>query len=227
MTQAILVGINRYSLSIIIAFLIIYSVLNITSCSNSESEMVLIKGGPTGDFYIGKYEVTNKEFCQFKPDHKGKWSNSDYPVESVSWDKAVKYCQWLSKQTGKNYRLPTEAEWEYACRAGSKTDYYWGEEMNQYTNDNPNLCKYAWYYKNSNLQPHPVGQMQPNTWGLYDMLGNVSELCDDWSDKSKTRRVDCGGNWGSVPKNCRSSSHGNSDPFTPFDDLGFRVVRQP
>jgi len=145
-------------------------------------------------FYIGKYPVTNKEYKLFKPEHKGHWSEPDYPVETVNWYDAVKYCNWLSDKEGldkcysgsgddivcdfsKNgYRLPTEAEWEYACRAGTTTEYYWGNSMNG---------SYCCYKDNSGSQVNTVGQKKPNQFGLYDMSGNVWEKCWDWFDKNK------------------------------------------
>ncbi len=95
-----------------------------------------------------------------------------YPVISITHHAAMQYCRWLSMKTGKPYRLPTEAEWEYACRAGTKTAYSFG-------NDPATLGDYAWYAKNSEEQPHPVGKKKPNPWGLYDMYGNVAEWCLD------------------------------------------------
>lgn len=118
-------------------------------------------------FYMEKYPVTNKEYKLFKPEHKGEWSEPDCPVEKVRWYDAVEYCNWLSDKDGfercssgsgdnivcdfnKNgYRLPTEAEWEYACRAKTKTEYYWGDDMDG---------DYCWYKKNAKGKTNPVGQ---------------------------------------------------------------------
>lgn len=98
------------------------------------------------------------------------------PVISVTYHAAMEYCRWLSIKTGKTYRLPTEAEWEYACRAGAKTAYTFGD-------DPARLSQYAWYLDNSDGAPHPGGKKKPNAWGLYDMHGNVSEWCIDQYDK--------------------------------------------
>ena len=97
------------------------------------------------------------------------------PVLSVTYHAAMEYCRWLSAKTGKTYRLPTEAEWEYACRAGSKTAYAFGD-------DSGKLGEYAWYLDNSDAAPHLGGKKKPNAWGLYDMHGNVSEWCIDQYD---------------------------------------------
>jgi len=99
----------------------------------------------------------------------------------VSWHDSVAYCEWISKKTGQNYRLPTEAEWEYACRKDTTTKWSFGD-------DEKELEKYAWYDKNSEKKTHPVGELKSNPWGLYDMHGNVYEWCEDWYDKDKDRK---------------------------------------
>ena len=186
---------------------------------SSNGEMVLIEGYPTGDFYIGKYEVTNKEYCQYAPTHKGKWSDDSYPVETVSWDDAMAYCQWLSNKTGKNYRLPTESEWEYACRAGTKTNYYWGDKMDG---------AYCWYEDNSGDIIHPVGEKKPNACGLYDMSGNVWEWCSDyWPNSCSKFRVIRGGSWFDCADNCQSQFSNYDSPTYRFYGIGFRIVRSP
>ena len=92
------------------------------------------------------------------------------PVVEVTWNDAVRFCPWLSRKEGKTYELPTEAEWEYACRAGTKTAYSFGDDLMR-------LDDYAWYDGNSGGHTHPVGQKKPNSWGLYDMAGNVWQWC--------------------------------------------------
>lgn len=150
-------------------------------------------------FWMGAYEVTHDEFdIFFKDANTSQNINVDaitrpspqyvdlswdmgredgFPVNSMQQRTAVMYCRWLYNKTGIFYRLPTEAEWEYACRAGSSTKYFFGDNEND-------LEKYAWYNKNSNAAYHKVGQLQPNAFGLYDMLGNVSEWVMDQYDEN-------------------------------------------
>ena len=185
-------------------------------------------------FYIGKYEVTKQgEYVMYNPGHKGNWSDGSYPVDTVSWDDAAGYCQWLSGRTGKNYRLPAEAQWEYACRAGTVTDYYWGNSIND---------GYCWYDKNSGNQTHPVGQKSPNAWGLFDMSGNVWEWCSDWYDEkyysknpsnnpvgpgTGSYHVNRGGSWSNTANFCRSSVRGRGGPSPRAGILGFRLSMTP
>jgi len=202
----------------------------------------------SGAFYLGRHQVTQGLYQAVMdniPSHfKGKGSDS-LPVESVSWLEAVTFCNKLSereKQTpfyridgtevtmlgGDGYRLPTEAEWEYACRAGSTTLYPFGDDPER-------LGEYAWYGKNSGGRTHPVGQKRPNSWGLHDMLGNLWEWCADWYDYASSppvypsaseaaRRVIRGGGWRSEPGSCRSAFRGWLALFRGGRDLGFRLA---
>jgi formylglycine-generating enzyme required for sulfatase activity len=144
----------------------------------------------------------------------------------------VKFCEKLSKKTGKTVRLPTEAQWEYASRAGTKTRFSYGDD-----NDYSHLGEYAWYGANSEAKTHPVGQKKPNPWGLYDMNGNVWQWCADWyadtyadakvtdptGPASGTRRVLRGGSRGANARGCRCADRwGVPDGLS--DSSGFRVV---
>ncbi len=134
-------------------------------------------------FGIGRFPVTFAEYDEFclatgraRPPDNG-WGRAQRPVINVNWQDAADYCGWLTRQTGRQYRLPTEAEWEYACRAGSKADYCFGDDAEQ-------LDNYAWHVSNSERQTQPVGSRQANAWGLHDMHGNVWEWCADWYDEN-------------------------------------------
>ena len=183
-------------------------------------------------FYIGVYEVTQKQYEKVMGKNPSEYKGSYRPVEEVSWNDAKKFCEKLSEMEGnRTYRLPTEAEWEYACRAGTKTAYYWGDEMDG---------EYCWYDENSN-NTDPVGTRKPNKWGLYDMSGNVWEWCEDWYSNSEypsferrdpkgpssgSRRVNRGGGWRTSPGNCRSANRSNLTPRNTPGALGFRVCLQ-
>ena len=197
------------------------------------------------DYYLGVYEVTQAQYEKVigkNPSHfQGAIvgnENADLPVENVSWDEAVKFFKKLSalpeeKKAGRVYRLPTEAEWEYACRAGSKSAYSFGESSKL-------LGDYAWINENSNGRTHPVGEKKANAWGLYDMQGNVWEWCSDWYDeypkgavsdptgpKEGSNRVDRGGSWSNGAAVCRSAYRFWGDPSFRYDDGGFRVALSP
>jgi formylglycine-generating enzyme required for sulfatase activity len=209
-------------------------------------------------FWMGKYEVTQQEYISvtatnpsyYNGDRSGPpWNDVDYgtdltrPVELVSWNDAVNYCVLLTTQerdAGRIpfnwiYRLPTEAEWEYACRAGTTTRFYYGDDPG-YTN----LANYAWYFENSDGMTHPVGELLLNAWGLYDMAGNVWEWCQDWygpypggsltdpkGPATGTHRVWRGGSWFYIGRYCRSARRFNHLPTYVYEGLGFRVVLAP
>ena len=178
-------------------------------------------------FYLGKYEVTQAQYQAVMGTNPSSFKGADLPVEQVSWNDAKEFCRRLSQMTGREYRLPSEAEWEYACRAGTTGDYA------------GDLDAMAWYDKNSGSQTHPVGQKQPNGFGLYDMLGNVSEWCEDyyhssyagaptngsaWLSGDSSFRVLRGGSWVSGAASLRSAYRNR---FVPGDSnylIGLRVV---
>ncbi|MFH0887662.1 MAG: formylglycine-generating enzyme family protein [Planctomycetota bacterium] len=188
------------------------------------------------DFLISKYETTQgvwQEIMCNNPSYFKK--GDDYPVETVSWEDCYEFC----KKTG--LKLPTEAEWEYACRAGTTTKYYWGDEDDG---------DYLWNYKNSDNTTHTVGEKKPNGYGLYDMSGNVWEWCLDWyhrnyfeaiaehkpnQDKITTRenpqgpfhgryRVLRGGSWDYCRNNCRSACRAFDEPKYRSVCMGFRCA---
>jgi formylglycine-generating enzyme required for sulfatase activity len=125
-------------------------------------------------FYMGQYEVTQAQWEALMGPKPPNFEGGNRPVQCVSWQESQEFCKKLSAKAGCTVRLPTEAEWEYACRAGTKTQYYFGDDASQ-------LGQYAWYKDNSGEQTHDVGGKLPNPWGLYDMHGNLCEWCQDWS----------------------------------------------
>ncbi|MCX5653823.1 MAG: formylglycine-generating enzyme family protein [Planctomycetota bacterium] len=185
-------------------------------------------------FYMGVTEVTQAQYEAIMGTNPSKFTSPAYSVEHVSWDDAALFCRKLSEKTGRTVRLPTEAEWEYACRAGTKTRFSFGDS-------DKDLADYAWYSDNSGRKTHPVGQKKPNAWGLYDMHGNVDEMCADWyaenlpkeavtdpqGPTSGTYRVSRGGAWGASSHYCRSAARFEGSLVTSIlCDLvcGFRVV---
>ena len=190
----------------------------------------------TQAFHLGQHEVTQEQYEKVMGKNPSKFKGKQNPVEMVSWNDAVEFCRKLSdlpaeKSAGHVYRLPTEAEWEYACRAGTTTKYSFGDDASK-------LEQYAWYDKNSDRRTHPVGEKKPNAWGLYDMHGNVWEWCQDWDGDypsgsvtdptgaaSGSVRVCRGGSWVSFSVNCRSAYRYWYSPDYRDYFLGFRVLR--
>jgi formylglycine-generating enzyme required for sulfatase activity len=182
----------------------------------------------TKPFYLSAYEVTQAQYQKVMDDNPSSSKGATKPVENVSWDNAVEFCRKLSKVEGVEYRLPTEAEWEYACRAGATTAYSFGNDVSE-------LGKYAWHSSNST---HPVGELKPNAWGLFDMHGNVWEWCYDWRDDydlkvlvdptgpvSGLYRVARGGSFLYPPRDVRAAYRNNTQPYNHYYDGGFRLAR--
>ena len=170
------------------------------------------------DFYLGKYPITQQQWEAVMGDNPSYFKGGSLPVETVSSDDAQAFIQKLNMLSGKQlYRLPTEAEWEYAIRAGSTSLYYFGEDTSQ-------LGEYAWYDGNSGQTTHPVGQKKSNKWGLYDMAGNVWEWTDSWYDSNRLDRVLRGGSWNDDDGSCRSANRSSDAPDYWSSDVGFRLV---
>jgi formylglycine-generating enzyme required for sulfatase activity len=188
-----------------------------------------------GNFQIGKFEVTQRLWKEMmgadnNPSH---FKGDDLPVERVSWNDVQKFIEALNQKTGKKYRLPTEAEWEYAARGGNKS------KGNKYSGSN-NLDEVAWYGKNSGGKTNDVGTKSPNELGIYDMSGNVWEWVSDWYDdyssgaqtnprgpSGGSNRVGRGGCWDSGAKYCRVSLRFIDDPDFRDSGIGFRLVLSP
>ena len=218
----------------------------------TEMEMVFVKGGcfQMGDtfgdgfdnekpvheacvdgFYIGKYEVTQGQWQSVMGNNPSYYKNcgDTCPVEQVSWNDVQDFIGRLNQRTGQRYRLPTEAEWEYAARSGGKREKYAGGDS---------VDSVAWYGGNSGISTHPAGQKQPNGLGIYDMSGNVWEWCQDWygtyspgslrnpaGPSSGSIRINRGGGWGSYPRGERAANRFSDYPEGRSYDLGFRLIR--
>jgi formylglycine-generating enzyme required for sulfatase activity len=225
-----------------------------------ESNMVFIEGGtfimgatsdqdpdaniwekPThrvtlSSFHICKYEVTQELWKAVRGNNPSKFKGAKHPVEMVSWEDCQEFLSHLNELTGCQFRLPTEAEWEYAARGGSQSNGY------KFAGSN-SIDEVTWYGSNSgkgeNRATHQVGTKRPNELGLYDMSGNVWEWCQDWwgpySSESQTNpqgvrdswvphRVTRGGSWNYVAKNCRVSDRNNFEPTDRKDYVGFRIA---
>ncbi|MDR0415020.1 MAG: formylglycine-generating enzyme family protein [Prevotellaceae bacterium] len=183
-----------------------------------EIEMVYVEGSDTvKGFYIGKYEVTQKQYQNVMDTVPSYFKGNNRPVEMVSWNDAQEFIKKLNALTDKNYRLPTAAEWEYAAREGTKKSSY------EYLGSN-NINEVAWYKENSGGQTHPVGQKKPNALGIYDMSGNVWEWCQDCWNSSCLSRVYRGGSWCSPAKDCRVANRNTDGPGNRYIDIGFRLA---
>ena len=192
----------------------------------------------SNSYYLGVFEVTQGEYEKVIEERPSVFIGIHLPVNQISREDAVTFCKKLSdlpeeKATGRNYRLPTEAEWEYACRANSPTAYCFGDSTES-------LGEYAWFDTNDGRTPHPVGQKKPNRWGLYDMHGNVWEWCNDWyieypsgaainpsGPRGGKSFVFRGGSWSNPAASCRSAHRFTIEPTFRSGSLGFRVALSP
>ena len=184
-------------------------------------------------FYIGKYEVTQEQWQAVMGANDSHFKDPKKPVESVGWNACRDFVAKVSDKTGRKFSLPSEAEWEYACRAGSTTEFCYGDDAD-------GLGEYAWHAGNSDDTTHPVGQKKPNRFGLFDMHGNVSEWCEDvWHDSyegaptdgspwveggDQSLRVVRGRSWFDIPMLCRSADRTRTFPSVVFPNYGLRVV---
>ncbi|MBM4053321.1 MAG: formylglycine-generating enzyme family protein [Planctomycetes bacterium] len=227
---------------------------HIDTDSSLDFEFVLVKGGcfkmgddeidakPVhevclDDFYISKYEVTQgqwKNVMGSNPSHFRKGDN--YPVEQVSWHDVQKFLRKLNRKTKQNYRLPTEAEWEYAAKSGGRDEEWAG------TNTEEKISDYLWYSHNSGDQTHPVGQKIPNGLGIYDMSGNVWEWCSDvygydyyaksprnnpQGPNSGNSRILRGSSWCDSPRILHIAKRRYYPPSFKYNYLGFRLAKTP
>ena len=213
----------------------------------------------TKPFYIGKYEITQSQYEKIIGKNPSKFEGNNKPVDSITYDEAIEFCYRLNAKylhslpKGYRFDLPTEAQWEYACRAGNGSALNSGKEIMTVDGNCPNLDETAWYGMNSGYTTHEVGKKKPNAWGIYDMHGNVSEWCRDWFDpylyntdpfddvSSRKRllsqaiqrkeinlsRVYRGGCWSDIARNCRSARRFSNSPSYMYNFLGFRVALVP
>lgn len=192
------------------------------------------------DFYISKYEVTQAQYKAVMGEKPSFFKGcKNCPVDGVTWKKAKRFCRKLSKMTGKKYKLPTEAQWEYAARGGQKSKGFLYPGSNK-------VEDVAWLRTNSGFKTHPVGEKLPNELGIYDMAGNVDEWCSDWYgdnyySKCKKKgivknpkgvrrskiKVLRGGNWFDAHNNCTLFNRSGNGPQTHFAYIGFRIVLIP
>jgi len=200
----------------------------------SEEEQPVHQVTISKDFQMLKYEVTQLQWKAVTDSTSNYFSEDDNPVELVTWNDCQSFISKLNElDSDYTYRLPTEAEWEYACRAGTNTRYSFG-------NNSAELGDYAWYTNNSNGKTHPIGEKKSNAWGLYDMHGNVKEWCQDWYEidyyesspsvdpqgpTSGSYRVNRGGSIFTFGEHCSSTSRSRCIPDEVGDGFGLRLVR--
>lgn len=188
----------------------------------------------TQGFWICQYEITQQQWMQVVGNNPSRFvENPNNPVEQISWSDCQLFLEKINQIVGEGtFRLPTEAEWEYACRAGGTTAYNFGNDMSQ-------ISAYAWYAGNSEAKTHPIGEKRPNSWGIYDMHGNVAEWVQDWYDPAiyaagaatnpygpdtGVFRVRRGGAWSNHHSRLRSAVRDHDLPEMRTDMFGFRIV---
>lgn len=202
---------------------------------SSESESPVHKVTIKNAFLLGKTPVTQEQWEKIMGNNPSRFKGRDRPVEMVSWHEVQQFIEKINeKESTSKYRLPSEAEWEYACRAGTQTRYFFG-------NNTSKLKEYAWYVENSGTKTHPVARKNPNPWGLFDIHGNVWEWVSDkfhenylgapsdgtsWQDADIPDIVSRGGSWYCTPDFCRSASRFKRKPDNNLGNLGFRVLRE-
>ena len=200
----------------------------------------------TQGFYMQATEMTQRQWVKLmdkNPSHFGDREHRGYPVENVTWVEVQEFIDKLNdRQDVVRYRLPTEAEWEYACRAGTSTAFYNGDVPKSEEGEEGYsriLNEVAWYHHNSEQTTHPVALKKPNNWGLYDMHGNVWEWCSDWVSEYPVTpcvdpqgpedghaRIRRGGSWSHFPMFCRAANRSWHDPHDSTADTGFRLVAE-
>jgi eukaryotic-like serine/threonine-protein kinase len=200
-------------------------------------------------FWLSKFPITQTIWEETTGENPSYFSETKLlPVDSVSWDDAIQFCAQLSRRIGRSVRLPTESEWEYACRAGSENEFFMFTNPMAFVDGSSipvstalKVCDFGWFDLNSRNRTHPVGKKLPNRWGLYDMIGNVWEWCqDDWhddyvgapsdgsawtgGDDQETRRCVRGGAWDMDAFRCRSTYRSYDDKRVATNRSGLRIA---
>lgn len=187
----------------------------------------------TEGFFIGRYEITQEQWMKVMGENPSTFSDPGLPVDTITHIQAMEFAEKLSEATGARYRLPTEAEWEFACRAGTQTKYSFGDEVEA-------LGDHAWFRENSAETTHVPGEKKPNPWGIYDMHGNVAEWCSDWyvsgydpDDTTDPKGPDQirdavvrGGSWADSPGYLKSSARFRMNFIFARNHIGLRLVRE-
>ncbi len=176
------------------------------------------------DFWMGRYEVTQAQYKAMMGENLSRFKGDKLPVEKVSFENAKQFCDKLNEKVNKKFSLPSEAQWEYACRAGTKTPFHFGTTMSSGLANYNDMFQSEPKKKNkTQVRTTDVGSFPANPWGLFDMHGNVIEWCTDWYDADKKQIVVRGGSWVHNPDYCRSAKRGYNFPLARVHDIGFRV----